>query len=105
MASCDIFLATVGRMTWMAEQHNNTTPTNRPTFTHRWNTRRVHPDKYAQLCRIIPRVLRNGSLGVYSWGEKVTVEFEDGTTIDTTRNYLRSVRSLHNAPTRRIGAK
>ncbi len=75
----------------------------KPAYTHRWKMRRVMPQYFNQLCRIIQRVHRNGTLGVYSWGEKVTVEFIDGTRLETTRNCLRAVGSLHHQPRKRIG--
>ncbi len=61
------------------------------SWTHRWVTKTKHADRYNNLCRIVPKVFRVGfhGAGYGSGGFKVTVEFEDGTTVEAPRACIR----------------
>ncbi len=61
------------------------------SWTHRWVTKKEHAERYGTLCRVVPKVYRVGfhAAGFGSPGIKVTVEFEDGTTVEALRPFVR----------------
>lgn len=62
-----------------------------PAFTHRWRLRRVLPQQFGKLCRIVPQDYskRPGwKAGHAQAWSKVTVEFQDGTTVEAHRAAL-----------------
>lgn len=65
-------------------------------YPYRWRSRKTHPERWNQLCRIIPRDMTrrhaDGSMIVASYGNSANstlVEFEDGTQVITTRGSIR----------------
>lgn len=60
----------------------------KPKFTHRWRLRRVMPQLFGKLCRIVPTGKSKASKGVFAWNDPVTVEFADGTTVKASRMAL-----------------
>jgi hypothetical protein len=69
-----------------------------PAFTHRWRLRRVLPQYFGKLCRIVPKEMGPGNKfarGYYgAMGQpwtKVTVEFQDGTMVECARAAIRPI--------------
>lgn len=52
-------------------------------WTHRWRLRRVMPQLFGKLCRIVPVEKQRG--GVFAWNDKLTLEFQDGTILKASR--------------------
>lgn len=67
-------------------------PVTKPNWTHRWALRRVLPQQYGKLCRIVPKDLPRGYTNAKGqWWAKVTVEFADGTRAEASRASLRAL--------------
>lgn len=60
-------------------------PAGAPTYRFRWRTRKQHPERFGNACRIVPAgdPGRRGPMGM------VVVEFEDGARAVTTRGSIR----------------
>jgi hypothetical protein len=52
-----------------------------PAFTYRWRLRKLHPERFGHLCRLVhdSKVMRRGP------GARILVEFEDGLRVETVR--------------------
>ncbi len=78
-----------GEVNALAEQ-----PAPKPTFTHRWRLKRVLPQQFGKLCRIVPQDYssRPGWKAGHAqhWG-MITVEFQDGTQVSAHRAALRPI--------------
>jgi hypothetical protein len=74
------------------------------TYTHRWRLRRVLPQQFGKLCRIVPQdyTKRPGwkSGHAQPWG-MVDIEFQDGTTVRAHRAAIRPIGFLSNRNTPR----
>jgi len=73
-------------------------PASRPRFPYRWRTRQQLADRFGAPCRIVPTaaVMRNAAGDAIAWGygahgstNRMIVEFEDGTQVETTRGSIR----------------
>lgn len=65
-------------------------------FPYRWRSRKTHPERWGQFCRIVPRASvqrhADGTAAAWSFGSSANstlVEFEDGEQVITTRGSIR----------------
>ncbi len=71
----------------------------KPVYTHRWRLKRVLPQQFGKLCRIVQvdYTSRPGWKAGHAqhWG-MITVEFQDGTQVSAHRAALRPIGFLSN---------
>jgi len=63
-------------------------PAGTPLFRFRWRTRKTHPDRFGQDCRIVSRI-QPGQFRVNVEAGSIVVEFPDGLRVTTFRGSIR----------------